>query len=176
MAGPPTPPPEPTAPPDTSPSPEPSLPPAPRPSPPVPPPPEPSPSTAPRPLPADLLAALDGREEVLVTSRAGARTGTVTMGFAVAPPGIVHLLTSAFSVKALRWERDPWVRLTVPGTGVAAEGTVHRMTAAEIDPAVEAAILERFGTAGAATPEALRQLLETGTQLLFRVEGVAARL
>ena len=149
---------------------------------PPPPPPEPIPAPdpsahpAPRPLPTALLAALDGREEVLVTSRTGTRTGTVTMSFAVAPPGVVHLLTSAFSVKALRWERDPWVRLTVPGTGVAAEGTVHRMTAAEIDPAAEAAILERFGTAGAATPEALRQLLETGTQLLFRVEGVAARL
>ena len=152
MAGPPPPPPEPIPAPD------------------------PSPHPAPRPLPTALLAALDGREEVLVTSRTGTRTGTVTMSFAVAPPGVVHLLTSAFSVKALRWERDPWVRLTVPGTGVAAEGTVHRMTAAEIDPAVEAAILERFGTAGAATPEALRQLLETGTQLLFRVEGVAARL
>ena len=139
------------------------------------PPPEPSLPRASRPLPAALLAALDGREEVLVTSRTGARTGTVTMAFAVSPPGIVHLLTSAFSVKALRWESDPWVRLTVPGTGVAAEGTVRRMTAAEIDPAAEAAILERFGTAGAATPEALRQMLETGAQLLFRVEGVAAQ-
>ena len=146
---------------------------------PPPPPPEPIPAPdpsahpAPRPLPTALLAALDGREEVLVTSRTGTRTGTVTMSFAVAPPGVVHLLTSAFSVKALRWERDPWVRLTVPGTGVAAEGTVHRMIAAEIDPAAEAAILGRFGSAGAATPEALRQILEAGTQLLFRVEGAA---
>lgn len=130
---------------------------------------------APRPLPAALLAALQGREEVLVSSRTGARTGTVTMSFAVAPPGVIHLLTSAFSVKALRWERDPWVRLTVPGTGVAAEGTVHRMTAAELDPAAEAAILGRFGSAGAATPESLREILETGTQLLFRVEGEAAQ-
>jgi hypothetical protein len=133
------------------------------------------PPPAPRPLPAALLAALAGREEVLVSSRAGTRTGTVTMSFALAPPGVIHLLTSAFSVKALRWERDPWVRLTVPGTGVAAEGTVHRITAAEIDPAAEAAILDRFGAAGAATPEALRQMLETETQLLFRVEGMAAQ-
>ena len=151
MAGPPTTPPEPT------PLPDPSAPPA------------------ARSLPAALLAALDGREEVLVTSRAGARTGTVTMSFAITAAGVVHLLTSAFSVKALRWEHDPWVRLTAPGTGVAAEGTVHRMTAAEIDPAAEAAILERFGSAGAATPEALRQMLETGTQLLFRVDGAAAQ-
>lgn len=155
MAGPPTLPPEPTPP--LAPS---------RP-------PDPTPPSLP-PLPAAFLVALDDREEVRVTSRAGSSTGTVTMGFAISPPGVVHLLTSAFSVKALRWESDPWVRLTVPGIGVAAEGTVRRISAAEIDPAAEAAILERFGTSGATTPEALRQMLETGAQLLFRVEGAAA--
>jgi hypothetical protein len=123
------------------------------------------------PLPAALLAALRDRDEVLVTSRAGIRMGTVPMSFALAPPGVVYLLTSAFSLKARRWESDPWLRLTVPGTEVSAEASVRRTAASEIDSGAEAAILERFATAGAATPEALRELLDTGAQLLFRVEG-----
>jgi len=70
------------------------------------------------PLPAPLLAALAGREEVLVTSRAGAGMGTVRMSFAIAPPGVVYLLTSAFSRKASRWDRDPWCasRRRAPGS------------------------------------------------------------
>ena len=122
-------------------------------------------------LPAPLLVALRERDEVLVTSRAGAGMGTVRMSFAIAPPGVVYLLTSAFSRKALRWDRDPWVRLTVPGSSVVAEAAVHRVAAGELDPAAEAAVLARFPDAGAATAEALRELLQTGTHLLFRVEG-----
>jgi hypothetical protein len=122
-------------------------------------------------LPAPLLAALADCDEVLVTSRAGAGMGTVRMSFATAPPGVVYLLTSAFSRKALRWDRDPWVRLTVPGSRIVAEAAVHRVAADDLDPAAEAAVLARFPDAGAATPEALRELLETGTHLLFRVEG-----
>ena len=122
-------------------------------------------------LPAPLLAALADRDEVLVTSRAGAGMGTVRMSFATAPPGVVYLLTSAFSRKAARWDRDPWVRLTVPGSQVAAEAVVQRVAADDLDPAAEEAVLSRFPDAGAATPEALRELLETGTHLLFRVEG-----
>ena len=124
------------------------------------------------PLPAPLLAALADRDEVLVTSRAGARMGTVRMSFATAPSGVVYLLTSAFSRKALRWDRDPWVRLTVPGSQVAAEAVVQRVAADDLDP--EAAVLARFPDAGAATREALRELLETGTHLLFRVAGEPA--
>jgi hypothetical protein len=122
-------------------------------------------------LPAPLLAALADCDEVLVTSRAGAGMGTVRMSFATAPPGVVYLLTSAFSRKALRWDRDPWVRLTVPGCRIVAEAAVHRVAADDLDPSAEAAVLARFPDAGAATPEALRELLETGTHLLFRVEG-----
>jgi hypothetical protein len=128
----------------------------------------------PAPLPAPLLAALSDRDEVLVTSRAGTRTGTVPMAFAIAPPGVLYLLTSAFSRKAGRWESDPWVRLTVPGTGDSVEGTVRRLTADEIDAPAEEAVLARFPDAGAATPEALRQLLATGTHRLFRVEAAPA--
>ena len=125
----------------------------------------------PAPLPGDLLEALRGVDEVLVSSRAGSRTVTVRMGFALAPPGVLYLLTSAFSRKALRWDVDPWVRISVPGTGVAAEGTARAVSAGEIDAASEAAILDRFIDSGAATAEALRQLLETGAHLLIRVDG-----
>jgi hypothetical protein len=125
----------------------------------------------PTPLPAAFLAALSDRDELLVSSRAGARTGTVRMGFAVAPPGVVYLLTSAFSRKALRWEQDPWVRLEVPGTELSVEAAVHRVAPDELDMVAQGAILERFGDAGAATPEALRQLLEAGTHTLLRVGG-----
>ena len=125
-------------------------------------------------LPAPLLVALADRDEVLVSSRAGARMGTVRMSFATAPSGVVYLLTSAFSRKALRWDRDPWVRLTVPGSQVAAEAVVQRVAADDLDPAAEEAVLASFPDAGAATPEALRELLETGTHLLFRVAGEPA--
>jgi len=40
-----------------------------------------------------------------------------------------------------------------------------------LDPDAEAAVLACFSAAAPATPEALRELLETGTHLLFRVEG-----
>lgn len=126
------------------------------------------------PLPAPFLTALAEGDVVLVTSRAGAGMGTVRMTFALAPPGVVYLLTSAFSRKALRWDRDSWVRLTVPGTRAVTEAAVHRVSADGLDPDAEAAVLARFPDAGAATPEALRQLLETGTHLLFRVEGEPA--
>ena len=93
------------------------------------------------------------------------------MSFAVAPPGVLYLLTSAFSRKALRWDRDPWVRLAVPGGDLTAEGAVTPVRGDEVDAATESAILERFADSGAATPEALRQLLESGTHRLFRIGG-----
>ena len=117
-----------------------------------------------------LLAALGDGDEVLVTSRDDQREVTVRMNFAATTSGDVYLMTGAFSHKALRWERDRWVRLTAPGTGVSVEGTVHRVVAADIPAAAGLAIVDRFATAGAATPEALRQMLETGTQLLFRFD------
>ena len=123
------------------------------------------------PLPAGFLNALAGRDEMLVSSRTESRTGTVPMSFVVAPPGVVYLLTTAFSRKAQRWESDPWVRLTVPGTDVAVEAEARPVPADELDSATEALIVDGFTTAGATTPEALRQMLETRTHQLFRVEG-----
>src|SRR5258707_1195652 len=101
-----------------------------------------------RPLPASLLDALRDEEEVLVTSRDArtGRQGTVPMWFAVGPPGVVYLFTLAYSRKAERWRRDPWVRLTTPGKGESAEGVVHVLGADEID-AVAPLAVERWDMA-----------------------------
>jgi hypothetical protein len=114
--------------------------------------------------------ALEGQDEVLVTSRSGQRSGGVRMGFAVAPPGVVYLLTQSFSLKARRWEADPWVRLTEPRSGMSAEGSVHHVSVDELD-AITPFILDSFIASGAATPEAMRQLLDAGTHVLLRVDG-----
>jgi hypothetical protein len=125
-----------------------------------------------RPLPQALLDALRDQDEVLVTSRdpVTGRRGTVPMWFVPAPAGVLYLLTFAYSRKAERWRRDPWVRLTAPGTGVAAEGVVHFVGRDEVD-AIAPLAVERWDMAGAATPEALHRLLDEGTHVLLRVEG-----
>ncbi len=121
-------------------------------------------------LPARVLTALAGLDEALVSSRSGSREVTVPMTVAVTPEGSVYVMTSALSRKAQRWERDPWVRITVPATGESAEGQVVRVPPGGLHGAEEALIIDRFGSAGAATPESLRQTLEIGTHLLLRLE------
>jgi hypothetical protein len=124
------------------------------------------------PLPAALLDALRDEEEVLVTSRDAVtgRHGTVPMWFAVGPPGVVYLFTLAYSRKAERWGRDPWVRLTAPGSGRSAEGVVQLVSEDEID-AVAPLAVERWDMAGATTTEALHRLIDEGSHVLLRVEG-----
>jgi hypothetical protein len=126
---------------------------------------------APRALPADFLAALAGEEEVLVTSRDRHRRGSVRAWFAIAPPGVVLLLTGAHSVKAERWRHDPWARLAVPGRGVSAEGVARVVTESSEVDAVAPLVVERWDMAGAPTVEALHRILEQGTHLLVAVEG-----
>ncbi len=130
-------------------------------------------TTAPVPLPAGFLEALAGEEEVLVTSRAGARQGTVRAWFAVAPPGVVLLLTEAHSVKAQRWRSDPWVRLAVPGGGPSAEGIVRPVTGTRVDE-LAPLVIERWDMAGAPTVEGLHRILDAGTHVLVAVEGGAS--
>jgi hypothetical protein len=126
-----------------------------------------------RPLPAAFLDALGDEDEVLVTSRdlVAGRQGTVPVWFAVGPPGVVYLFTLAFSRKAERWRRDPWVRLTAPSSGASAEGVVRPVGLDELD-AVAALAVERWDMAGATTPEGLRRLVAEGSHVLLRVEGV----
>ncbi|HEY2703287.1 MAG TPA: hypothetical protein VGL20_06325 [Candidatus Dormibacteraeota bacterium] len=125
------------------------------------------------PLPAAFLAALQGEEELLVTSRGPRRRGSVRAWFAVAPPGMVLLLTDAHSVKAERWRRDPWVRLSVPGGGPGVEGTARFVTGAEVD-LLAPLVVERWDMAGAPTVEGLHRILDAGTHVLVAVEGAPA--
>jgi hypothetical protein len=122
------------------------------------------------PLPSDFLEALDGQDEVLVTSREGQTRGTVPVWFIVAPPGVVYLFGFAFSEKARRWRSDPWVRLTVPGARVSAEGVVHFVGPDEIDNIADA-VVERWSMQGAPTREGLRRTLRDKVHVLVRVEG-----
>jgi len=128
------------------------------------------------PLPRSFLDALRDRDELLVTSRdpQSGRRGTVPMWFLAAPDGAVYLLTHAFSRKAERWRRDPWVRLSVPGgAGPAVEGLARFVTDRDEVEAIAPLAVERWDMAGAATPEALHRLLDDGTHVLLRVEGAA---
>jgi hypothetical protein len=124
-----------------------------------------------RPLPAEFLEALEGHDEVLVTSREGTTRGTVPVWFIVEPPGVVYLFGFAFSEKARRWRSDPWVRLTVPGTRVSAEGVVHFIAADELDDVGEH-VVERWSMQGATTLQGLKRTLRDQVHVLVRIEGV----
>lgn len=121
------------------------------------------------PLPQEFLNQLSNQEEVLVSSRDARGTGRVAMWFAISPRGYVYLLTPSFSLKAQRWQEDPWVRLTVPGGGPSQEGVVRRVGLAELEGDL-ALILSRFAMAGAVTAESLAWMLESGSHMLLRVE------
>ncbi len=123
------------------------------------------------PLPQEFLQALTGQEEVLVSSRDGRLRGTVPVWFLIAPPGVLYLFTLGYSVKARRWKSDPWVRLTVPGTPISAEGMAHFVDAAEIDT-IGPVVVEKWGTEGATTVEGLRRGIRDGAYALIRVEGI----
>ncbi len=127
-----------------------------------------------QPLPASFLAALEGHDEVLVTSREGATRGTVPVWFVTAPPGVVYLFSFAFSEKVRRWRSDPWVRLSVPGESpnISAEGVVHFVDLDEVD-AIAPLITERWAMQGAPTLEGLRRTLRDGMHALMRVEGAS---
>ena len=122
-------------------------------------------------LPPALLKALEGREELLVSSREGARVGSVRAWFVVGPPGVVYLFADAYSRRARRWRLDPWIRLTIPGTETSHEGVVAFVTPDEIDSILGELVVERWGMWGAATPEGLKRMLRDGAQVLLRVAG-----
>ncbi|HVB13312.1 MAG TPA: hypothetical protein VNH38_00950 [Candidatus Dormibacteraeota bacterium] len=119
------------------------------------------------PLPADFLEQLEGQEELLVSSRDRFGQGSVRMWFAVVAPGFVYLLTQAFSLKAERWDEDPWVSLRVPGGDRWQEGIVAEVDWEEAEPQVPL-LTSRFAMAGAVTPEALRWMLQDGSRRLLK--------
>ena len=122
-------------------------------------------------LPAPFLEALEGREELLVTSREGSRLGAVRGWFVLDAPGVIYLFADAHSTRARRWRVDPWVRLTVPGTASSIEASVQFVDAAEIDEGLADLVVERWGMWGAATPEGLRRMIRDGSHVLVRVGG-----
>ncbi len=109
---------------------------------------------------------------MLVTTRDRDTRGSVPVWFLIAPPGVVYLFTFAFSIKARRWRRDPWVRLSVHGHSV--EGIAHFVGADEIDPEIEPEIVDRWAMQGATTVEGLRRTLRDGVHVPIRVEGSPA--
>ena len=122
-------------------------------------------------LPPSFLTALEGREELLISSREEDRVGSVRAWFVVGPPGVVYLFADASSRRARRWRLDPWTRLTIPGTETSHQGTVAFVTPAEIDPELCELVVERWGMWGAATPEGLKRMLRDGSHVLLRVAG-----
>lgn len=122
------------------------------------------------PLPSAFLERLEGVEELMVSSREGSIEGSVLMWFQVAPDDRVLLFTSAFSLKARRWQADPWVRLRIPGTATAVEGTVHAVGADDVET-VAPLVIARWADWGATHVESLRRMLLAGTHTLLRVEA-----
>ena len=122
-------------------------------------------------LPPRFLERLAGQDELVVSSREGARVGSVRTWVAVAPDGAVLLFAEAFSVKARRWRSDPWVRLRIPGGGPVAEGAVRFYGPEEVDP-VAPLVIARWADWGVTHVEGLRRMLRAGTHVLVRVESV----
>ena len=124
-----------------------------------------------KPLPAAFLDALEGQEEVLVTSRENGARGTVPVWFLVQPPGVVYLFTYGFSLKARRWRKDPWVRLSVPGTDISVEGVARFVAPDELDEQLAERVVEHWSMQGAPTVNGLRRSLRDGVHALIRVEA-----
>ena len=121
-------------------------------------------------LPPEFRKALDGTDELLVSSREDGREGTVRVWFIVSPDGDLYLFNYAFARRVSRWRKDPWVRLTIPRTHESVEGRIRFIDSSGFDPAVTEQIVERWGMWGATTPEGLRRMLRDGSHTLVRVE------
>jgi hypothetical protein len=121
-------------------------------------------------LPPAFRQALDGADELLVSSREDGRERAVRVWFIVAADDDIYLFNYAYAVRVARWRNDPWVRLTVPGVGQSVEGRVRFSDPAELAAAVQDQVVERWGMWGATTPEGLRRMVRDGSHVLVRVE------
>jgi hypothetical protein len=121
-------------------------------------------------LPPGFRNALEGADELLVSSREDGRERAVRAWFIVTPEGDIYLFNYAYALRVARWRNDPWVRLTVPGTGQSIEGRVRFIDPAELSSAVQDQVVERWGMWGATTPEGLRRMVRDGSHVLVRVE------
>jgi hypothetical protein len=121
-------------------------------------------------LPTAFVDALQGNEEVIVTSREDGRERSVRAWYVMAPPGTIYLFTYSYALRVVRWRKDPWVRLRVPGSDHSAEGTVHFLTEKELDAAPLDQVLERWWMWGATTEPGLRRMIRDGSHVLIRVD------
>ena len=121
-------------------------------------------------LPPAFRKALEGADELLVSSREDGRERAVRVWFILTADGDIYLFNYAYAVRVARWRKDPWVRLTVPGGGPAVEGHVRFVDPAELDSGVQDKIVEQWGMWGATTPEGLRRMVRDGSHVLVRVE------
>jgi hypothetical protein len=120
-----------------------------------------------RPLPQSFLKGLERQEEVLVTSREGSHTGTVPVWFAVDSKGFLYLFGHAFSLKARRWRRDPWIRLCNPANADCVEGLVEFLSPDQSNSVADL-VATRWPDWGVLHPEGLRQMLASGTHVLLK--------
>jgi hypothetical protein len=121
-------------------------------------------------LPASFRRALDGTEEIIVTSREPGREGSVRTWYTLTAAGDLYLFNYAFATRVRRWRDDPWVRLTIPGTRQSVEGTVQIIDAAtDLSPEVIDLVVDRWGMWGATTAEGLQRMLRDGSHILARV-------
>jgi hypothetical protein len=121
-------------------------------------------------LPPLFRKALDGADELLVGSREDGRERAVRVWFILTADGDIYLFNYAYAVRVARWRNDPWVRLTVPGSGQSVEGRVRFTDPAELAADVQDQVVERWGMWGATTPEGLRRMVRDGSHVLVRVE------
>ncbi len=121
-------------------------------------------------LPPPFRKALEGTDELLVSSREDGRVRSVRAWFIVTPDGDLYLFNYAYALRVARWRRDPWVRLTVPRNGPSVEGRVRFVDPSELDASVQKMVVERWEMWGALTPEGLRRMVRDGSHVLVRVE------
>ena len=121
-------------------------------------------------LPAVFRRALDGTDEIIVTSREPGREGSVRTWYALTAAGDLYLFNYAFATRVRRWRNDPWVRLTIPDTKQSVEGTVQIIDAdTDLSPEVIDLVVDRWGMWGATTAEGLRRMLRDGSHVLALV-------
>lgn len=121
-------------------------------------------------LPKSFRRALDGTEEIIVTSRESGREGSVRTWYAVTAAGDLYLFNYAFATRVRRWRDDPWVRVTIPGTKQSVEGTVQIIEVdTDLSPELVDLVVDRWGMWGATTAEGLRRMLRDGSHILVRV-------
>jgi hypothetical protein len=121
-------------------------------------------------LPTGFRKALDGRDELLVGSREGGRERAVRAWFVITADDDIYLFNYAYALRVARWRKDPWVRLTIPGSHQSVEGRVRFVNASQLSQAVQDQIVERWGMWGATTPEGLRRMVSDGSHVLVRVD------